>query len=230
MKKIIAIFAMATTLVACSGKGTNDSTTDSADTINTVVGANGKIWMDRNLGATRVATSSTDEASYGDLYQWGRGADGHQLRNSTTTTVLSSTDDPGNELFILASSIPYDWRSGQNANLWQGVNGINNPCPSGFRLPTKEEWEDEISTWTNDSEAAAFASPLKLPAAGARDLADGSLGNVGIGGYYWSSTVSSVPLMDSGAGSVSLGFGGTESAKVDAGVRGYGVSVRCIKD
>jgi len=29
----------------------------------------GRIWMDRNLGATQVATSSTDLNSYGDLYQ-----------------------------------------------------------------------------------------------------------------------------------------------------------------
>jgi hypothetical protein len=33
--------------------------------------ATGKIWMDRNLGATQVATSSTDANSFGDLYQWG---------------------------------------------------------------------------------------------------------------------------------------------------------------
>jgi hypothetical protein len=38
----------------------------------------GKTWMDRNLGASQVANSSTDAASYGDLYQWGRRADGHQ--------------------------------------------------------------------------------------------------------------------------------------------------------
>jgi hypothetical protein len=37
----------------------------------------GKIWMDRNLGASQVATSSTHANSYGDLYQWGRRADGH---------------------------------------------------------------------------------------------------------------------------------------------------------
>ncbi|MFT7002526.1 MAG: hypothetical protein ACJAVW_003569 [Spirosomataceae bacterium] len=42
----------------------------------------GKIWMDRNLGATRVATSSTDAYAYGDLYQWGRATDGHTLRTS----------------------------------------------------------------------------------------------------------------------------------------------------
>ena len=61
----------------------------------------GKIWMDRNLGAIQVATSSTDENSYGDLYQWGRGADGHQLRTSTTTSILSSTDQPPNNNYIL---------------------------------------------------------------------------------------------------------------------------------
>jgi hypothetical protein len=53
-------------------------------TVNTVVSA-GQIWMDRNLGASRVATSSTDSEAYGDLYQWGRGTDGHEKRDSGTT-------------------------------------------------------------------------------------------------------------------------------------------------
>lgn len=35
-----------------------------------VVSATGKTWMDRNLGATQFATSSSDANSYGDLYQW----------------------------------------------------------------------------------------------------------------------------------------------------------------
>lgn len=30
----------------------------------------GEPWKDPNLGASQVATSSTDEASYGDLYHW----------------------------------------------------------------------------------------------------------------------------------------------------------------
>ena len=54
----------------------------------------GKTWMDRNLGASRAATSSKDSEAYGDLYQWGRAADGHQKRNSATTRKLSSTDTP----------------------------------------------------------------------------------------------------------------------------------------
>src|SRR6056297_394486 len=42
----------------------------------------GKIWMDKNLGASQVATASDDEDAYGDLYQWGRAADGHEDRMS----------------------------------------------------------------------------------------------------------------------------------------------------
>jgi hypothetical protein len=99
----------------------------------------GKTWMDRNLGASQVATSSTDAASYGDLYQWGRRADGHQCRTSPTTATLSSVDQPAHGNFILAPNAPNDWRSPQNNNLWQGVTGVNNPCPSGYRVPTQTE-------------------------------------------------------------------------------------------
>jgi len=38
-------------------------------TFKTVTTRTGKIWMDRNLGATRVATHKNDEEAYGDLYQ-----------------------------------------------------------------------------------------------------------------------------------------------------------------
>jgi hypothetical protein len=34
-----------------------------------------QVWVDRNLGASQVATSSTDPVSYGNSYQWGRLAD-----------------------------------------------------------------------------------------------------------------------------------------------------------
>ena len=113
----------------------------------TVISA-GQVWMDRNLGASRVATSLTDSKAYGDLYQWGRLTDGHEKRNSSTTRSLSSFDVPGHDRFILNSSSPGDWRAPQNDNLWQGVKGINNPCPDGFRLPTEIEWETEKNSWS----------------------------------------------------------------------------------
>ncbi|VVM26553.1 hypothetical protein BSPWISOXPB_10686 [uncultured Gammaproteobacteria bacterium] len=63
--------------------------------------------MDRNLGASQVATSSTDPVSYGDSYQWGRLADGYQIRTFATTTTLAVNTTPG----LTATGIrgPYDW-------------------------------------------------------------------------------------------------------------------------
>jgi uncharacterized protein (TIGR02145 family) len=181
----------------------------------------GKIWMDRNLGASQVATSSTDANSYGDLYQWGRGSDGHQCRNSATTLTLSSIDVPGHGDFITINSSPYDWRSPQNTNLWQGVNGVNNPCPSGYRLPTETEINAERLSWGSQNDAGAFASPLKLPLAGSR-FGSNPLNAVGSSGSYWSSTVSGTEAryldFDSG------------NANMYTYYRAYGFSVRCLKD
>jgi uncharacterized protein (TIGR02145 family) len=178
--------------------------------------------MDRNLGASQVATSSTDAASYGDIYQWGRGTDGHQIRTSATTATLSSTDQPVEGKFILGPNTPYDWRSSQNANLWQGVNGVNNPCPTGYRIPTEAEWNAERLSWSDNTSVGAFASPLKLPMAGFRSLINGGLATVGANGYYWSSTAS-------GSDSRNLDFS-SNVASMGISSRAYGSSVRCIKD
>ena len=95
------------------------------------VESQGKCWLDRNLGASRVATAYNDSQAYGDLFQWGRLDDGHQDRTSATTTATSSTDDPGHSNFIYGMGDPYDWRDPQNDNLWQGNGAINDPCPPG---------------------------------------------------------------------------------------------------
>jgi uncharacterized protein (TIGR02145 family) len=180
--------------------------------------------MDRNLGATQVATSSTDVNSYGDLYQWGRRADGHQCRTSPTTATLSSIDQPANGNFILTLNGPYDWRSPQNTNLWQGVNGVNNPCPSGYRIPTETEINAERLSWSSNNGAGAFASPLKWTLAGRRDNNYGTLLDVGYG-YYWSSTVSGTyPSL-----SRNLFFYSSDAYMYDH-TRAKGFTVRCLKD
>ncbi len=187
----------------------------------TVISA-GQVWMDRNLGASRVATSSTDSAAYGDLYQWGRGTDGHQVRTSGTTSTNSSSDTPGHGDFILEPNPPYDWRSPQNFNLWQGVSGINNPCPSGFRLPTMTEWETERASWSSNYPAAAFDSPLKLVVPGIR--VEAGLISVGFQGRYWSSSPQMSMMIDVGV------EGGGGGSGPQGGMGMWGHSVRCIED
>lgn len=188
--------------------------------------SNGRCWLDRNLGASRVATSSTDEEAYGDLYQWGRATDGHEKRNSDTTWgadfTLSSSDTPGHGNFIVAPYSPWDWRNPRNDNLWQGVNGINNPCPPGWRLPTADEWDAERNSWSSNNSAGAFASPLKLPMSGLRKNI-GPIDPLGPGGYYWSSTVDDNY-------SWYLGFFRNDDSFMMSYFRSLGLSVRCIRD
>jgi hypothetical protein len=107
-------------------------------------------------------------------------------------------------------------------NLWQGVNGINNPCPNGYRLPTETELEAERQSWSSNNVDGAFASPLKLSIAGGRSRLDGSLGDVGLLGYYWCSTVF-------GTAAKNLFFSASD-AYMFASNRAFGDSVRCIKD
>jgi len=182
----------------------------------------GETWMDRNLGATQAATSPTDTLAYGDLYQWGRRSDGHQCRNSPNATTLSSTDQPANSNFIIVTNTPDDWRNPQNPNLWQGVNGINNPCPSGYRLPTETEMNEEILSWSSNDAAGAFASPLKLSMAGYRLNGTGLITGAGAYGQYWTSTVSNTL-----SHRLSIQASGSN---VNTNNRARGYSCRCIKD
>ena len=115
-----------------------------------------------------------------------------------------------------------DWRRPQNNDLWQGVNGTNNPCPAGYRLPTREEWEAEEESWSTRVAAGAFASPLRLPLTGNRNNSSGSIDNVD-SGLYWSGTAG-------GATSMYLAFTDSVGHPGRSLYRAYGFSVRCIKD
>jgi uncharacterized protein (TIGR02145 family) len=191
-----------------------DVETQVVDITNSITG---RTWMDRNLGANRAATSSDDEEAYGHLYQWGRGADGHQLRTSSTTSVLSNSDGPEHGEFIIS----YDWNRTQNDDLWQGLSGTNNPCPVAYRLPTEAEWEAERESWSTNDAAGAFGSALKLPMAGDRRI-NGEIFNEGALGDYKSST-------SDGASSRSLFFY-SSYATMSTNYRSLGSSVRCIKN
>lgn len=199
----------------------------------TVMAANGEIWLDRNLGATQVASSSDDDNSYGHFYQWGRGADGHQFASSATVAATAGFNNgdtvsaPNDVKFITSSvSTAFDWRNPtQNNTLWQAPSRINNPCPNGFHVPTATEWTSLATAESIVDPDTAFSSTLKLPVAGYRSRGTGGRGGSGIG-YFWASTIN-------GASTGAQTFRIQTTAPM-VGVtnfaRAYGFSVRCIKD
>ncbi len=181
----------------------------------------GLCWMDRNLGASRVPISITDSQGYGDLFQWGRLDDGHQNRGSGTISTLSNSDVPGHGDFITTGSSPFDWRSPQNNNLWQGEDGINNICPEGWRMPTDIELNAERLSWSSNNSEGAYASTLKWPVGGFRYY-DGTVSHVGSFGYVWSSNII-------GNGAMFLYFH-SAIAGMQGSVRANGKSVRCVRN
>jgi uncharacterized protein (TIGR02145 family) len=198
----------------------------------------GRKWLDRNLGAPAVATASNDYSNYGDLFQWGRGADGHQRIqrngsndadmlgiNGITSNVApfdySSEDVPGHNKFIVVdgSVSPFDWRKPQNDALWQGVNGVNNPCPAGWSVPTATEWMNEdLGTITE-----AF-SKLKITYGSRRGANSGNFFDSITGAYFWTSSLGETNPARSMQ--IVIGDAGTTKSQ---NLRGSGNSVRCIK-
>lgn len=190
----------------------------------------GRKWLDRNLGAGNVASMVNDYDNYGDLFQWGRRVDGHQTitRKGPTdadvsgvgyTVVTSSTDTPTDELFIIPDADPFDWRNPKNDNLWQGVNGINNPCPSGWHIPTRAEWDAETIVDLDD----AFEK-LKLTNTGFR-LIDGNFYFTESSGAYWTSSIGTADPNKA----IYYYIDGTMVASFESN-RSMANACRCIKD
>lgn len=145
-----------------------------------------------NLGAEN-ATNPCD--MLGDLYQWGRPADGHQLRYSATMrNNISHVAPPGHGDFILNGYSPVDWLQPQDNTLWgDGTDGynqakvtINDPCPAGWKVPSQKQWgavyaggvisgdpavvANKANTWIWLGTGAGYkvGDVLYLPAAGYR--------------------------------------------------------------
>jgi len=222
--KVTAVSEGTVTIIARAGNRT-------AECVVTIRGINidGVVWATRNVNTHGTFVENPQD--FGGLFQWGRRGDGHEQRNSPTTTELSTSDVPGHGNFIITS---WDWRNPSNDNLWANPKTANDPCPQGWRVPTDAELltlvaDNVTSEWTtvNDVSGRIFTdintnNAFFLPAAGWRDTS-GTLLSAGTLGYYWSSSPTA------GTSARYLLFNSASlNVVINGRVRGF--SVRCVAE
>ena len=199
----------------------------------TVRAADGKIWLQQNLGSPQVAFHAMDRASYGDYFQWGRWDDGHQAPNSPVIAGGPALMNPsnisgGNPNFIAGTTASTNWWGigGLVSDTWLGTaatatNG-KDPCAAlgaGWRLPTAAEWQNVAMAEDLFGTLAAFQSTLMLPSTGHRFW--NYNGDIG---YYWTSNAA-----DNGYAKVFF-FDELYNAGITVAERAQGFSCRCVKD
>ena len=207
-----------------------------------------KDFGSHNLGATTaydplsyvVGNADGSGGTLGYLYQWGRQTDGHELRNSTTQAGPVAA--PVANRFITNATSPNDWITPQSNTLWgDGTTGAdpakaaNDPCPSGFKVPSQAQWGGLFrtgttggapntatqNTWTWTGNGFMVGQKLFLPAAGNRQNTGASQSGQG---RYWSSST----VFTNYAYNLYFYSGYVEPNTANS--RSYAYSIRCISE
>lgn len=202
------------------------------DVVNISVDGKIRQMMTRNLGANPTLDPDVPtQAIMGDYFQWGK-------KSAVATPYTPPAAIPG---WSTERAADKAWNSGTEA---VPLKTINDPCPSGFRVPTKSEWvafkqassTNNIGTWSttkydgvsNFSAAKKFINNgniITLPTAGRHASGTGALDSRAYGASYWSSTEFSA------TNSYNLTFseGATIYPDYDFN-KAVGMSVRCISE
>jgi uncharacterized protein (TIGR02145 family) len=174
-------------------------------------------WATANVGAS-------SETDYGYFFQWGNNQAWSGTGNSPAS--INPSGLPWSSTAYLPG-LDVSWNSGKG------------PCPSGWRLPTKDEFTALTSLFTkgwkpnyNSSSINGYeftdasGNTLFLPAAGQRSGSNGSLSVQTFGGYYWSAT----PDGSEDNAAWGLGTDSNNPPSVGYPPRATGQSVRCVQD
>lgn len=114
-------------------------------TYKTVRLGDGSVWLQQNLGSSRVATAADDAQSFGDLYQWGRWTDGHEKRMPVfSRTITAAEPNPNNP-----SGLVKQW--GANVNPYY-YNNTNPTWWSVDVIGTTDTWTANLPSQTNEND------------------------------------------------------------------------------
>jgi uncharacterized protein (TIGR02145 family) len=169
---------------------------------------NGVCWATRNVDMPGTFSACPEDA--GMFYQWG-------------SNVGWSTTDP----LIASDGINIYRNLSQNGSVWLPEK---NPCPTGWRVPTRLEYLSLISTnsyWgnLNGINGRFFGNEeprLFFPGAGYRFTPNGEFGNT-FNGFYWSSTPYSTEAY-------SLFFANSNVTMTNTSFRSNGKCIRCVAE
>lgn len=217
------------------------------------------VWAPVNCGYKAAVTDAdgnvTDKGfPYGKLYQWGRkygqgysaDSDSEPMTYPGPVSAVVGQNASMADYFFMDS---FDWVETHDDKLWNSgtddapVKTSNDPCPSGWRVPTYNELcilKTEYSEWTSkDNQNGYYLSGVSatsydtpplgedvktfFPTAGCRYYHLGNAADRGKRGYYWSSG------MYQSYKAYILYFGDSGVSNSDRN-RGFGCSVRCVQE
>lgn len=203
-------------------------------------------FMDRNLGA-ESATATDGAKTRGLYYQFGRkdpfvgsteiyGINGTSKSTGATiatgkVTFAKAVQTPAT--FYTYGSGNNDWASPNNytSKNWNDISESDgktffDPCPEGWRLPTKAEYSNFSTTtftWDATNSGRTYNGNW-FPAAGYRYSDDGSMSIVGSYGNYWSAS----PYSENSG--CLLYFYSGYVYPASRSPRASGFSVRCVQE
>ncbi|MCT3918035.1 hypothetical protein HZQ04_18415 [Elizabethkingia anophelis] len=184
-----------------------------------------KSFACHNLGADTSTDPFTPAAAiHGAKYKFG-------AYTGEVGRYINQSEDQSNVGSIMGWNVPdlsgNPWNSGTDTN---PIKTDKDPCPSGYRVPTKSEWQKiiesnnftRIGSWvsspSNYGAAIKYGDRLLLPIAGYRVNTDGRLSDRGDSGRYFASTNGENLVIEPGY------------ILVGNSNRTHGFSIRCIAE
>lgn len=173
---------------------------------------NGKnvIWAPINVGATEIATKITadettpedkaaNDRQCGYYFQWGRkvpfryGGEPEDVVTGITLTTYAGATSPDYQYADKYITNDNAWFS-DYASFNRNWPRENDPCPTGWRVPTKDELKIIFDqTFKIDATTCVWTSSMApkfvLPAAGVRNFKSGMSEDRAKSAAYWSATI-----------------------------------------